>query len=70
MNGPVPTSLVLQSGDFICDSAMMPKRLLPHRNHGNALHGTFVVTVSVRLSTTSTDVTSANTKMKSWLSLR
>ena len=33
-------SFVLQSGDFICASAMIPSRLLLQRNHGNALHGT------------------------------
>src|SRR5882762_11191006 len=63
-------SFVLQSGDFIWASAMIPRRLLLQRNHGNALHGTLVVTLSVSESTTSMAVTFMKTNTKSGLSLR
>ena len=55
MNGPVPIE-VLVAARFESSWAwpMMPTRALPQRNHGNAAHGVFVVTVTVSGSTTST----------------
>src|SRR5690349_15124315 len=56
---------VLQFGEFICFSAMIPSRLDDHRNHGNATHGDLRLTCTVIGSTTLTDWMLKNTNVKS-----